>query len=277
MVKGNASSGRTVDQLAPPPGAPARTVRRGTANVLVDLNSPRVVARLDRLTDRCDVLALQEWPGGRNGMLNDLGRLLRWAWMRRLRTNRPARGEWTFHRARAGGGPIGVRNDLGERALRCKAVMLAGPGYVGRSPGRKSRAILGPSWATRLKSRRPDGSIVIRYVIHLTAGVQAGKAGYRHDEASARRVARHRNERDRLERLVERDQARGHDVEVYGDTNYHQMRIPGLYGWWGLEPDAATFRGRAIDGIWTTRRPDAVRFLPPLVPGEHRHVITEER
>jgi hypothetical protein len=252
-------------------------VRRGTANMLVTLDNARVIARLHTLTDRCDILALQEWHGGRNRMLGDLGRLLRWLRLRNIRTNRPDRGAWTFHRARLGGGPIGVRNELGETALTCKAKILAAPGYVGRVPGKRS--FLGPSYATRLKSRRADGSIVVRYVIHLTAGVQAGKHGYRHDEPAQRRVIRHRNERDRLERLVERDQAHGHDVEVYGDTNYHQMPIPGLHGWWPVRPDAATFRGRAIDGIWTSERPDRVRLLPPLVPGEHRHVIThtEER
>lgn len=233
-------------------------MRRGTANVLDTLPNDSVADRLRLLAAASDVLALQEWPRRRAALIRDLH-------------------AWTFHRAALGGGPIGVRDELGETPLSCKAKMLAGPGFVGRSPGRKSRATLGPSWATRLKSRRADGSIVVRYDIHLTAGVQAGKAGYRHDQASARRVARHRNERDRLERLVERDLAKGHDVEVYGDTNYHQMRIPGLYGWWGLAPDAATFGGRAIDGVWTTRRADEVRFLPPLVPGEHRHVITHTK
>lgn len=250
-------------------------MRRGTANVIVTLDSPRVAARFATLTDRCDVLALQEWPGSRNGMLDDTGRLLRWLQTRQTRRGRPPRGNWTFHRPRLGGGPIGVRNDLGETALSCRAKILSGPGYVGRNPGRKSRAVLGPSYATRLKSRRADGSIVIRYVIHLTAGVQIGKHGYRTDKASARRVARHRRERDRLEWLVERDQAKFGDenVEVYGDTNFDKMRIPGLVGWWATEPDRSTFGDRTIDGIWTSEKPDSVRTLPPLVPGEHRHVI----
>ena len=134
-----------------------------------------------------------------------------------------------------------------------------------------------PSYATRLKSRRADGTTIVRYNIHLTAGVQHGKNGYRHDKASARRVARHRNERDRLERMVERDQARGHDVEVYGDSNFHKMPIPGLRGWWAVEPDAGTFGDRAIDGIWTSEKPDSVRILAPLVRGEHRHVITRDK
>lgn len=250
-------------------------MRRGTANILVTLDSPRVAARFDTLTDRCDVLALQEWPGGRNQMLAQLGRLLRWLQTRdTVRRGRKPRGEWTWHRPRLGGGPIGVRNELGEKALSCRAKILAAPGFVGRSPGRKSRAVLGPSYATRLKSRRADGSIVVRYVIHLTAGVQAGKDGYRKDQASARRVARHRNERDRLERLVERDQAKyGEDnVEVYGDTNFHRMPIPGLVGWWATEAHD-TFGDRTIDGIWTASEPDDVAFLPPLVRGEHWHVI----
>lgn len=245
-------------------------MRRGTANIRVDLAGPVVERRLGALAEASDVLALQEWPRNRNQLLVSLGGL--WLWP--LLGDRKVKGEWTFHRARLGGGPIGVRNELGETALSCKAKVLAGPGYVGRSPGRKSRAVLGPSYATRLKSRRADGSIVVRYVIHLTAGVQVGQDGYRTDKASARRVARHRNERDRLEWLVERDQARGYDVEVYGDTNYHHMRIPGLIGWWPVAPEEPTFGGRAIDGIWTGHRPDDVDFMAPLVRGEHRHVIT---
>lgn len=252
-------------------------MRRGTANILVTLDSPRVAARFATLTDRCDVLALQEWPGGRDKMLADTGRLHRWLQDHDPRRGRrPNPGTWTWHRPRLGGGPIGVRNELGERALSCRAIVLAGPGFVGRSPGRKSRAVLGPSYATRLKSRRADGSIVVRYDIHLTAGVQQGQHGYRKDKASARRVARHRNERDRLERLVERDQAKhgAKNVEVYGDTNFHKMPIPGLVGWWSIEPDAVTFGGRTIDGIWTAEKPDDVRTFAPLVPGEHHHVIT---
>ncbi len=248
-------------------------MRRGTANILVTLGGPRVAARFATLTDQCDVLALQEWPGGRNKMLAALGRLLRWLQVRDIVTQRKPRGAWTWHRPRLGGGPIGVRNALGETALSCKAKILVGAGFVGRSPGRKSRAVLGPSYATRLKSRRADGSIVVRYVIHLTAGVQAGRHGYRHDKAAARRVARHKRERARLNALVARDQAKGYDVEVYGDTNLHHMHIPGLVGWWGANPGAGTFGDRAIDGIWTPKLPDTVRFLAPLVRGEHRHVI----
>lgn len=231
-------------------------VRRGTANVLVGLTSPLVQHRLLVLTARTDVLALQEWPRARAYMLHDL------------------RGAWTFRRPLTGGGPIGVRKDLGETVLSCRAVILARPGYVGRSPGRKSRAVLGPSYATRLKTRRPDGAMVVRYNIHLTAGVQAGRDGYRTDKTSARRVARHRAERAKLAAHVARDLADGHIVEVYGDTNYHHMTIAGLYGWWPVAPNVQTFGSRAIDGIWTDRRPDDVRTLPPLVPGEHRHVIT---
>lgn len=236
------------------------TVHRGTANVLVGLTAPHVAARLRVLANRTDVLALQEWPRSRDYLTRDLV-------------------PWTFRRPLVGGGPIGVRRELGETVVSCRAVLLAGPGYVGRSPGRKSRAILGPSIATRLKSRRPDGTVVVRYNIHLTAGVQASRYGYRTDKAASRRVARHRRERDRIEWLVDRDHARGRVVEVYGDTNFHHMHIPGLVGWWrspdlAANPGAPTFGGRAIDGIWTTERPDTVAFLPPLVPGEHRHVIT---
>lgn len=244
-------------------------MRRGTANILVTLNGPAVHDRFNTLTKRCDVLALQEWPRNRNAQLAERGRL-RWH-PRPAKT--PERGEWTFHRPRLGGGPIGVRNELGETVISCRAVVLVGTGFVGRSPERVSRAVLGPSYATRLKSRRSDGSIVVRYNIHLTAGVQKGEDGYRKDPASARRVARHRSERDTLEWNVERDHRKGYDVEVYGDTNFHQMPIPGLVGWWAADPHEDTFGSRAIDGIWSEKKPDDVEFLRPLVRGEHWHVI----
>lgn len=250
------------------------TVVRGTANIKDTLSVLRVTARFRTLTRRCHVLALQEWPGNRNQLLAATGQLVMWPRRPGAPKVKP-HGAWTFHRPRLGGGPIGVRNDRGETPLSCKTKVLAGPGYVGRSPGRKSRAVLGPSRATRLKSRRPDGSTVVRYNIHLTAGVQANEHGYRKDSASARRVARHRSERDRLEWLVDRDHARGYVVEVYGDTNFHHMPIAGLVGWWPLEPEVGTFGPRAIDGIWTEDEPDDVAFLAPLVRGEHRHVITK--
>lgn len=248
-------------------------MRRATANIRVDLDGPVVERRLGALAEASDVLALQESPRNRNPLLASLGGI--WLWP--LLGERKVKGEWTFHRPRLGGGPIGVRNELGETALTCKAKILVGPGFVGRIPERKS--VLGPSYATRLKSKRPDGSIVVRYNIHLTASVQKGRVTYRTDAAHALRVARHRAERAKLARLVKRDQAKyGKDnVEVYGDVNFHHMRIPGLTGWWSIAPDEPTFGGRAIDGIWTGRRPDDVDFMDPLVAGEHRHVITRGR
>ena len=242
------------------------TTVRGTANILVDLDGPRVEQRLSVLAERCDVLALQEWARNRNGLLRKLGTLAFWPRTRNVKV----KGDWTFHRPLLGGGPIGVRTDLDETPLSCKAVALVGPGRMDPMPGR--RTTLGPSFATRLKSRRWDGSIVVRYNIHLTASVQRGQHSYRHD--APKRGARHQAGRRARERHVARGRAQGVDVAVYGDTNFHHMPIHGVIGWWSEAPHDGTLGSRAIDGIWTSRRPDDVAFLASLVPGEHRHVIT---
>jgi hypothetical protein len=242
-------------------------IRRGTANILVTLRGVAVPARFSELADACDVLALQEWPRGRNALLSETGRLRHGPWLRRT----PDRGDWSWSRPRLGGGPIGIHKRLDEVVVSCKAKVLAGVGRVDPEPGR--RTVLTPSFATRVKSRRlEDDSIVVRYNIHLTAHVQTGQRGYRADQP--KRVARHMAERRKLDRLVARDLERGYEVEVYGDTNYHHMPIAGLVAWWSVEPGAGTLGNRAIDGIWTSRRPTDVDFLPALVPGEHRHVIT---
>lgn len=231
-------------------------MKRGTANMLVTLRNAAVSSRLDVLLDRCDVLALQEWPRHRDAL-----------------TSR--RRGWDFRRPALGGGPIGIRTALGEEILTVRAKRLTGPGYMGRVPGRKT--ILPTSWATRIKSRRPDGTIVVRYNIHLTAGIQTGLRGYRTDLAAVRRVKRHQRERTKLQTLVNRDLDKGHDVEVYGDTNFHRMPIIGLNAWWDgcASSQVHTLGERAIDGIYTSDpiHPGPPTFYPPLVKGEHRHLI----
>jgi hypothetical protein len=92
------------------------TTTRGTANLLVTLSVLRVTARFRTLTRRCHVLALQEWPGTRNRLLAAAGQLI--LWPRRPGARKfKVKGDWTFHRSRLGGGPIGVRNDLGETPI----------------------------------------------------------------------------------------------------------------------------------------------------------------
>lgn len=229
--------------------------RRATANILNTLTNDEVRDRLVFLTGSSDILALQEWPRRRDRL-----------------TRRHKR--WTFVRPLLGGGPIGVRNSLGEQVLTVRAKRLHGPGRVDVVQGRRTH--LPTTWATRVKSRRADGSTVVRYNVHLTAGVQYGRDGYRKDRP--RRVARHKAERAKLQRLVNRDLDRGYAVEVYGDVNYDRMEIVHLRSWWPVVPESQrrTLGNRAIDGIWTAHKPDSVSFLPPLVPGEHRHVITRE-
>ena len=241
-------------------------MRRATANILVTLDGPAIAKRINRLTARADIVALQEWPRSRNGILRDHGGI---AFGPILRTPRTV-GDWQWTRPLIGGSPIGVRREHGETLIACKAVVLVGPGRV-ENDGGKRRAFLGVGLATRTKWRRRDGSIVIRYVIHLTAGIDAGKGIYRDDRPL--RVARHKAERRSLDKRVRRDLKRGHDVEVYGDTNFHRMAIPGLIAWWVID-DSGTLGHRAIDGIWTLTEPEAVDFLPALSPQEHRSVIT---
>lgn len=239
--------------------------RRATANVLNTLSDSRVRDRLADLTERADVIALQEWGHGRNHLLRETGTVAIGPWLRKPKQ----RGPFTWARGRVGGGPIGVRNSLGWDLLSARAKMLVGPGRMDPAPGR--RTWLGPSWATVTRWRRPDGRVVVLINVHLTAGVQQGKDRYRSDRPA--RVARHKAERRALERLLTKHRAKGRIVEVYGDSNYHWMSVPGLTPWW-VETGGGTLGARAIDGIWTGTRPTTVRFLPALARGEHRHVIT---
>lgn len=247
------------------------TVRIGTANVKDTLMAGSALAALNKVSDASDLLGLQEWPARRNGMLRDKGSLSRGPM---LGKHEP-QGTWTWTRPLIGGGPVGARTNQAA-LLACHAKMLVGPGRVEGTAqaGVPRKGFLGPSWATvtRWEGFGAEPELVVINV-HLTAEVQQGKVGYRKD--MPKRVNRHRRERAALQRLVDRHLENGLRVAVVGDTNYHQMHIHGLTGWWMADdPDAdqGTEGDRAIDVIETSwGAPDSVQILTSA--SDHNHPV----
>lgn len=202
------------------------TTTVASVNMQVEVPGPEAEAGLRAALEGVDAAGLQEWGRNRNRIL------------RKLR-------DFSWHRPLRGGGPVVVRKSR-YRHIKTRARMLVGAGRVDRVKGR--RTLLGPSWAT--VSTYHDtllGCITDIIDVHLTAGVQKGKTGYRHDRP--KRVRRHKRERRALARLVRERLALGHRVYVVGDTNYHDMHIPGLVSCWDGRPTIGTEGSRTIDII----------------------------
>lgn len=212
----------------------------------------RILDPTDGLTGRVNALGLQEWGRGRDRIL------------RRLTG-------YTHRRSILGGGPI-VLDTTRYRVIRHRAHVLAAPGRVDKSPGR--RRFLGPSLATVVIAHDTALDEEVTFVnYHLTAEVQAG-GDYRRDRPL--RVARHRREVARLERLIARQQAKGRTVYAMGDSNYHGLRLRRLTSAWAT-PKARALGGthaggsRQIDDVYG---PGPAEVAIVRIPGDHDAVKT---
>lgn len=161
---------------------------------------------------------------------------------------------YRYVRSSGGGGPV-IYNANRFELLNTRTKVLAGAGFVGKLPGRRST--LSESRAAVYVFADELGMEDVALVnIHLTAEVQKGK-GYLHDLAHRLRVARHKLERLHL-RLLVRRLSRRHRVYVVGDTNYDGMSLKPLTSCWENWPKAeatGTLGHRSVDYVFAPDHP----------------------
>lgn len=220
-----------------------------TANVRDTLDLDRAELALSLVLEHDpDVLALEEWPKGRDHLVKQAG----------------------LGQARApeGGGPVTWRK--GRYSLvSCKGRTLARRELVGHLIGRKSRLPTSIANVTRLHDELTGRDDVV-IAFHLTAEIQyAGR--YRTDAAHWLRVRRHKRECRRLRRIIRRQFAKV-DGNVYalGDTNFDGMELSPLTSCWKGHK-GGSLGGRAVDIVFASRPADRVETQP--TPSDHDAVI----
>ena len=255
-----------------------------TQNVWVNAPLPVADAVLRRLLDRDpDIVALQEWPGGRNPLLRETGLFLRLPRTRRLARRGPWRPRPGFVWTRpivGPAGPVGLRADRYE-LLGCRAETLTGRRRIHPTP-RHPRATVPANRATVVVARdhdRDEDVVVVGY--HLWAGVQVG------DHYSARprdraRVDGHRDQVAALGRLVRDHLDRGRTVYALGDSNFDGLRLPGVVSAWDgreHEPRGTHREGRRkIDDVFgpgPAQRVELVDHPEPAI--DHQGVLAVRR
>lgn len=198
-----------------------------------------------------DILALEEWPKGRDHLVKAAG----------LGQARPAQG----------GSPVTWRKDR-FGLVSCHGHTLSRVELVGHLIGRKARLPKSIANVTVLHDDHTGFDVAV-ISFHLTAEVQfAGQ--YRTDLAHRLRVARHKRERRRLGRIVRRQLAKGRDPIPLGDTNFDGMELPPLISCWDGHP-GGSLGGRAVDIVFATHPADRVETQPTA--SDHDAVIVTYR
>ena len=99
--------------------------------------------------------------------------------------------------------------------------------------------------------------------------------GRRHWDVAVLLVARHRQEVERLERLIAQYQREGHVVYAVGDSNFDSLRLAGLTSAWeGREDHPGTIgaRTRKLDDVHGPGPASEVKLLH--TPSDHRALVT---
>lgn len=256
-----------------------------TQNVWV--NAPLDVAEgvLQRLLSlKPDIVALQEWPSGRNPLLKATGTFARVPTARptfpRRRRFEPGTG-FTWTRPVLGPtGPIGLRADRYE-VLSCKAMTLTEARRVRPTP-KHPRATLPANRATQILAHdheRDEEVVVLGY--HLWSGVQV-EGRYSQRPGDRARVAGHQDQVAALSLLIADHLARGRVVYALGDSNFSGLTLPGVVSAWdGREKQPrGTHRGsrRKIDDVFGPGRPGRVQLVDHPHPSiDHQGVLAVRR
>jgi hypothetical protein len=249
---------------------PARTTV-ATANVLYTLDHQDARQALgDVLALGPDLVGLQEWYPSRVSLLRETGRVgpVPWRGVRLGRRGAGRLGDYVWHLPLLGGCVVGARADRYD-LLRCRAVLLSGPGRADRED--RFLGFEPPRFATvGIYLDRQVGGTVVLVDYHLVSGVQAS-GRYREDRP--RLVDRHRREVRRLERLVTRLLAAGHVVHAVGDSNYDGFRLAGLTSTWEGREHAPGTLGphRKVDDVHGPGPAELVTSV--TTPSDHRALV----
>lgn len=252
-----------------------------TQNVWVNAPIEVADAVLQRLLGLSpDIVALQEWPSGRNPLLKDTGAF------ERVPTARPAarrRRRWEpgtgMHWCRpvlGPTGPIGLRADRYE-VLDCQAMTLTPARRVRPTP-RHPRVTLSANRVSQIRAHdhlRDEEVVVLDY--HLWAGVQIG-GHYSQRPTDRARVDGHRDQVAALSALIQGHLAAGRTVYALGDSNFDGLTLPGLVSAWDgreRQPRGTHREGnRKIDDVFGPTRPERVELVDHPDPRiDHQGVL----
>jgi hypothetical protein len=220
-----------------------------TANVLRSLRSDVAGAALRGVLElEPDLVGLQEWELTRFGLLRRTGSvgLVHPFGVRLRRRGRISYPNYVWSMPLLGGCVVGARTDRFE-LIDVASRLLSSLGRADK-PDRPlgiepPRLVTIAVYVDRRRARRVS---LLNY--HLAPGVQS-RGVYRDDRPKL--TARHRREVATLQRHVDEQLARGHDVYAVGDSNFDGLRLSGITSAWeGREDHPGTHgKTRKIDDV----------------------------
>jgi len=240
-----------------------------SANILYKLGNRDAVTALELvLAEEPDLVGLQEWYISRLPLLRRTGDVRTVPSVAGLSVPGPKRYHWVS--SVACGNVVGARADRFD-LIRADDVLLSGIGrsdrpdrFLGTEPPRLVTIGL-------YADRQVDRSVAIMSY-HLCPGVEED-GRYITDRPLL--IARHRQEVERLERLIADYQRQGHVVYAVGDSNFDSQRLAGLTSSWvGREDAPGTIgtRTRKLDDVHGPGPAAEVKLLS--TPSDHRALVS---
>jgi len=240
-----------------------------SANILYKLGNRDAVTALELvLAEEPDLVGLQEWYISRLPLLRRTGDVRTVPSVAGLSVPGPKRYHWVS--SVACGNVVGARADRFD-LIRADDVLLSGIGrsdrpdrFLGTEPPRLVTIGL-------YADRQVDRTVAIMSY-HLCPGVEED-GRYITDRPLL--IARHRQEVERLERLIADYQRQGHVVYAVGDSNFDSQRLAGLTSSWvGREDAPGTIgtRTRKLDDVHGPGPAAEVKLLS--TPSDHRALVS---
>ena len=241
-----------------------------TANVLRDLTPSQARGALAGVLDHApDLVGLQEWGRSRWSLMREtgsVGLVGRLAPRPRVRDQDASAYVWVT--PLLGDCSIGARSGRYD-LVSSRSLLLSGIVRAERQD--RWLGVEPPRFATVVRyDDRVTGQRLACVVYHLSPGVQR-RGSYRNDRP--RLVAKHQREVRVLQRLIDDETARGHQVYALGDSNFDGLRFAGLTSAWaGREDEPGTHaHDRQIDDVHGPGRATSVTRVSS--ESDHRAIV----